>query len=173
MFRMKRYLVVFLLPLLLFAVSCTNDSLDDGSGADVIMQILSLDNPAVTGQVAAGGGGGCSFTVGDWTANVGNAPKNELATPPFNDIVLTDVDIVYAWINPGLTTPPRNVGLGNVTIPALNSSQVTFQPIAFDDLSLAHAGSTANLTMTFRGFTVEGTSLTTTVLRQLSVESCD
>ena len=44
--------------------------------------------------------------------------------------------------------------------------------LTFDDLNIGLAGSTANLTLTFNAVTVEGTTVTTTVFRQLSVESC-
>jgi hypothetical protein len=184
------------------AGSCTNDSLDDGGSADVVLEVLSLENPAVTGEAAQSGfcsldgsvactttadcagaippAGLCEaecvgFVVQEWSATLGNAPKNVLAggdSTPFNDVTLESVTITYSWLDPAVSTPTRTVGLGNVTIPTDGTSSVTFAPIAFDDLSLSLEGHTANLSLVFRAKTVEGTRITDTVSRQLFVEAC-
>ena len=64
--------------------------------------------------------------------------------------------------------------LGNVTIPAQGSNSVTFPPISSDAINNNPAieGATATLRMTFRGETVEGTTITQVALRQLVVEIC-
>jgi hypothetical protein len=179
--------------LLLAGASCTSDGLDDGTGADVVLEILGLQNPPVTAALATTGSCstttatgcmadtdcpvaetcvfGCVLTVVDWTAEVAAQPKNTLAAPIFNDIVMIDVTLTYDWLN-GTVMPQRTFGLGSVAVPAGGSSSVTFAPLAFNDLSSAILSSTANLTLNFRARTVEGTNINTTVLRSLNVEVC-
>lgn len=174
MFRRKYLVIATLAALLTVAGACTSDTLDNGGGADVIMEILVLDNPPVTATLDEATQV-CTFTIEDWNVDIANEPKNALALAPFNDLVLIRVVINYTWLSGpggGLSTPQRIVGLGGVTIPAATSGQVTFSPIAFDDLSLANAGRTANLILTFEARTVEGTPVSRTVLRQLNVEAC-
>lgn len=81
----------------------------------------------------------------------------------------------YAFDDNDRTSPlfgPRVVGLGDITIPAGGSNAVSFAPISFEDLSGVSLGSTLNLELTFRAATVEGTSISTRVGRQLFVELC-
>ena len=173
MFKRTPLALLALIPLLVTA-GCTNDTLDDGDSADVIMEVLVLSNPPVSAALDTMTGA-CTFTITDWSFDVAAEPKNALADPPYNDIELISVSIVYDWLNDALDAGqvnPRIVGLGGTTVPAGASAQVAFQPIAFDDLTLGHSGSTANLTMTFVGRTVEGTTITKVVLRQLNIESC-
>ena len=115
----KWYLPV-LAAVLLVTAACTNDALDDGTGADVVLEIVSLENPPITAQQSQGEGEAtCTLQVEDWTATIEAAPKNSLAgTPPFNDIILHSVTITYNWIDAGLSTPTRTVGLGDTRIPA-------------------------------------------------------
>jgi len=163
----KTWVVVAVLAVVAVgSTSCTNDALDDGSGPDVILEVLTLENPAIEGQLDAGV---CTLTINDWSATLLAAPKNTVATPPFNDIVMVDVVIAYEWLDPALTTPTRTFGLGNVVIPASTSSNVTFPPIALDDITPDKIGRTANLLLTFRARTVEGTTITDTAARPLSI----
>jgi len=172
MLSSKKYLIPLLAAVLLVTASCTNDALDDGSGADVVLEIVNLENPAITAQ-QAGGAGGCTLLVEDWTALIGAAPKNPLGgTTPFNDLTLHTVTITYNWIEPAITTPTSIVGLGETTIPAGGVAAVTFAPIAFDHLTAAMQGHTSNLVLVFDATTVEGTRVRSTVQRQLFVEVC-
>ena len=74
-------------------------------------------------------------------------------------------------------TEPRSwrywAGLGDVTIEAGSQGSFAFSPIAFDDIDGTFQGSTANLVLDFRGQTVAGDSVSTTVGRQLFVEQCN
>jgi hypothetical protein len=161
-----------LAAVLLVTASCTSDALDDGGSADVVLEIISLENPAVTAQ-QAGAGGLCTLQVEDWTASAQAVPKNSLAgSSPFNDLTLHTVTITYNWIDPGITTPTRVVGLGDATIPTAGVNSVTFAPISFDDLDIGLQGHTANLVMVFDATTVEGSAVRATVQRQLFVEVC-
>jgi len=174
MLRSKKYLMPLLAAVLLVAASCTNDALDNGTGADVVLEVVNLDNPAVTAQQAqAGGGGSCTLLVEDWTASIQASPKNSLAgATPFNDLTLHTVTVTYAWIDPTIVTPTRVIGLGDATVPAGGTAAVTFAPIAFDDLTDVMQGHTANLSLVFDATTVEGTHVRSTVQRQLFVEIC-
>jgi len=164
---------LLLLPLALLAVACTNDALDDGGSPDVVLEVKALENPPVTASLDRTTGV-CTFTVEDWSFDALNLAKNETAegSSPFNDITLTTVTIEYNWIDTAVSTPTRVFGLGGVVVPVGGNANLTFQPIAFDDLSIALSSHTANLTMIFEAVTVEGSHLRTTVGRQLSVESC-
>lgn len=194
----KGWPFLVLLILALTATSCTSDTLDDGDSADVVMLIEALTNPAVTAQTSSGTSGacnssgsfclvdsdcglgdfcvippaGCTLEVTDWSVTVRNSPKNSVAEGPFNDIILQDVTIAYAWIG-GAVTPTAVVGLGNATVATNETADVTFAPISFDAIAAAGvSGATANLTLTFRAMTVEGTTIYTTATRQLFVETC-
>ena len=121
----------------------------------------------------------CILEVEDWTATILAAPKNSLAATPFNDIVMDSVDITYDWVNDALDgiIPPQPIGLGNVTIPTNGQNSVTFPPIPSDPLNTTSGptpfeGATANMTLTFNAFTVEGTRIQQTAQRQLIIEIC-
>lgn len=173
MLKTNKYFMPILAAVLLVTASCTNDALDDGGSADVVLEVINLDNPAVTAQQSQAGGGECTLMVEDWTASIQAAPKNGLAgTSPFNDLTLHTVTITYNWLDPGIITPTRVVGLGDTTIPADGASSVTFAPISFDDLTVGMQGHTANLVLVFDATTVEGSSVRDTVQRQLFVEVC-
>ena len=195
-----RLLAVALLGVLLGTASCASNDLDDDDAADVIMQIMTMNSPAVTAQRQSTTSGTCSgvgtlcqantdcpvnevcvrtdlcvLEVTDWSATIQAAAKNTLATKPFNDIVMLDVTVTYSWVNPAIVTPPLVVGLGNVTIPTGQTGAVTFPPISSDAINNNPLieGATANLTMVFRGRTVEGTEIQQTATRQLIVEICN
>lgn len=172
----KRWMML-LAALLLVVPACTSNSLDDGDSADVVLEVVSLDNPPVAGEI--GEGGFCGFTVESWTASLANIPKNRVSgegTSPYNDIVVNSLVIAYEWIDcASCSTVDRFVGLGNVSVPAGGLNAVTFEPIALDDVLNGLPdieGSTANLTLTFTAQTVEGTVITERAYRQLHVESC-
>jgi len=149
---------------------CTGNSLDDAGAANVVLEVLSFDSPAVTGELL--GGGGCGFTVTEWEVSLSALPINSLVGTPFNDVVMVSVDMVYVWDDALLSTPPRSVGLGSVVIPVSSTGSITFAPIGFTDLSSAFSGESAVITLTFRGHTVEGTAVTLQTSKQLLVESC-
>lgn len=194
-----KLLSLAVLLVLLGTVSCTSNDLDSSGSADVILQIIAFDAPFVTAQRQTATSGTCSGTgtlcqsnedcgiadvcvrtdvcileVEDWTVTLQAAPKNDLAIPPFNDVIMTDVTISYTWVNPLIVTPDFVVGLGNITIPAQGSNSIFFPPISSDAVNNNPLieGSTATLRLTFRGRTVEGTTITQVALRQLVVEIC-
>lgn len=172
MLRSKSYLLIPFVALALVTTACTNDNLDDGGSADVVLEIESLDNPPITATLNTTTGL-CTFTIKDWSFGAINLPKNELALESgFNDISLTSVTIAYAWVDPLLSTPTRVVGLGGIVVPVGETATLEFSPMTFDDLSVAFQSSSASLTMLFEGRTVEGSTVRRTVLRQLNVSSC-
>jgi len=194
-----KILVGLALMVLLASASCTSNNLDDADSADVILEITALDAPSVTAQLQSATSGTCSgsgtlctsnqdcglnevcvrtdtciLEVEDWSATFLAAPKNPLATEPFNDIVMLDVTITYEWVNPAITTSPLVVGLGNIVIPAQGSNSVMFPPISSDAVNNNPAieGSTALLTLDFRARTIEGTNIRQVARRQLVIEVC-
>jgi len=194
-----KLLSLAVLLVLLGTVSCTSNDLDSSGSADVILEVVAFDAPFVTAQRQTTTTGTCSLSgtlcqsnaecgvnevcvrsdvcileVEDWMVTFMAAPKNDLAIPPFNDVVMTDVIITYEWVNPAIVTPQFVVGLGNVSIPAQGSNSVSFPPISSDAVNNNPAieGATALLRLTFRGETIEGTAITQVILRQLVVEIC-
>jgi len=165
-----------LAAVLLAAVACTGNALDNGSSPDVVIEVVTLENSPVTGQAAEGV---CTLEVVDWTATIANLPKNSLAggeSVPYNDVLMRDVTIEYYDFDDNdranLLFGPRVVGLGDVAIPADSTNSISFAPIAFQDLETVQLGSTLNLVLTFRAITVEGTSIRDAVDRQLFIEDC-
>lgn len=172
MLRTKSSLALSVAVMLLAVTGCTNDNLDDGGSADVVLEIETLENPPVTATLDSTTGF-CTFTVSDWRFGARNLPKNELAGESgFNDISMTQVTITYDWINPALSTPTRVIGLGGIIVPVNGTASLELQPISFDDLAGVIPGSTANLTMRFDGVTVEGSAVWQIVGRQLFIEGC-
>ncbi len=144
----------------LAAPGCSDSDIDEGDSANVLLQILEIDNPPVQGSVQVGS---CSVTsapcldsadcdpndptdicvigpttaecvITEWSATLQNKPKTDLAIEtPFNDIVLQDVTISYTWEN-GFVMDAVTVPLG-ITIPANTSKVVTFFPLTADDLA--------------------------------------
>ncbi len=199
MIRWKSWaLSLVVLVVLIAAGACTNDSLDDGDSADVVLEIIQLEAQPVTAAAQQGSGTcsfsggqctvsadcpiaesctgttGCQLTAEEWSYTVANLPKNSVGiTQPFNDVVMNSVEITYAWQIPGPPTGPATVGLGGVAIPVNGTGNIKFFPISSAALVAGGVeGNTADMTMVFQGRTVDGTGVTGVSLAQLNVESC-
>jgi len=197
-----KLLALALLAILIGTASCASNDLDDDDAADVVMEVTTLTSPSVTAQRQTSSSGTCQNSPGitctpggnecgdidvcvipqvcnlqivDWTASISAKPKNPLATEPFNDIVLVDVVIQYTWTGTALYMAPFTVGLGNVTIPAGGSGTVMFSPVSLTAInaSTEFQGKTADLTMTYRAKTVEGSEVVQVAYDQLNVEICN
>ncbi len=183
----------------LAAAGCTGNDVDDGDSADILLQILSLDNPAIT---EGGGAGACSVTgapcldsgdcdpadptdvcvfadacvITEWSATLANEAKSELSGgSPFNDVFMEGVTIEYAWAN-GFAMAPLTVPLAS-TIVAGSTGQAQFFPITGEDLAALRAAfpaqsRSANVTVTFRGRIAGGEVATVSAGSQLFVEAC-
>jgi hypothetical protein len=163
--------ILFLALAFVAAGGCSHDGLDDGDSADVVMEIRTMETQPITAAQSQGGGG-CTFTIVEWTATVANVPKSELAGPdssPFNDIIVDSVTITYEWLNPAFGTVTRVKGLAG-TIPADETGSISFSPIEPEDIP--SDGVSANLTMLFQGHTVENESVSATAGATLIVNSC-
>lgn len=171
----KTWMIAALALVLLGTWSCASGDLDDPDAPASVLEVVTMSNPPVSAQLA---GLSCSFTVADWTALMENYPKNQYADAedvPFNDLVMIDVTVDYSFINTAVTVPSRVIGLGNVVVPLNDSGTVIFAPISFDDLIAGLPGiegTTANLTLTFRGRSVSGIDVRATAFRQLFIEGC-
>lgn len=194
----KSWLILSLAAVFLVAGGCTNDQLDDGDSADVILQVVSVDARPVTANQTTAAQGTCTnsgilcqssaecgldeacvrasiclFEVEEWSIVLQAAPKNPLAVPPYNDVAMENVVISYRWPGTALTTPTRTFGLAGTTIPADGTNAVKFFPITGQDLQTLDQGITGNLTMTFSGRTVEGTTVSGTIGADLYIETCN
>jgi len=186
---------------LLLAGACTSNGLDNGDSADVILEIAGFTTPPVTAATSTTGFcststaigctvdtdcpgletciiGGCTLTVVEWVVNLSNVPKTPLAAGPGNDIAMIDVDIIYSFLDPVTGVPvlanpaPRTFGLGGQVITAGGTGSIPFPPIALQDLSVGLEAMTGSLAMVFNGTTLEGTAITLSVAKPLSVEQC-
>jgi hypothetical protein len=184
---------------LLAAAGCTGNDVDDGGGADVLLQVLSLENPAVTEGDQTGL---CSVTgapcldstdcdpldptdvcefgeeclISEWSASMQNSAKSELGgTTTFDDVIVQSVTIEYVWTN-GFVMAPSTVPLSS-TVPAGGAATANFFPISAADLEALVAGTSgtrsANVLLTFRGETTTGEGVSVTAGSQLFVEACD
>jgi hypothetical protein len=173
----NRWWILLLAVVLLATSACTENDLDE-SEASVVLEILGINNPPVTGEVELGTcsitmslqcldnnncpegevcilpppGGGCEIT--DWTVNVANKPLNEAGMEtPFNDIVVRRVLASYTNLDGSLYAPDRWIPVG-ATIEANSMGGMTFAPIAFDDLTVDNT--TINVRLGFDALTVSG-----------------
>jgi hypothetical protein len=199
MLRPKPWLMIPLAAVIVLAASCTGNDVDDGDSADVVLEVETLENPPVTGQLtntssfcsltgvpcSTGDDCGvnevcqqgqvCELTVEDWRAPLAAFPKSGVAVDsiPFNDVIINSITVTYsnpAWPIDGQT---RVIGVGGIAVPVGDTAEVTFSPISFDDLDPdTMEGTTADLVMVFNAITVEGTAINLTVLRQLFIETC-
>ena len=179
----KKLSWISLLGLALLVVpGCTDSDLDDPDTGNVVLEILNIDNPAITGDeelgtctnpdpgVPASGrecltnfdcpeGEFCDLpaspegcTITEWTANMANVPKTDLATTqPFNDMVVKYVDITYRWADGEESERTANLG---VTIPAGSTASATFWPITPELLRMDTT--TVQLDMRFHAQTLDG-----------------
>ena len=160
----KTILMIPAAAVLLLAGACTNNALDDGTGADVALEVINFTTPPVTAAINTTGFcsattsiactgdvdcplnevcniGGCTLTVVDWTVSLANVPKNSLAAPPTNDVRMIDVAITYGF-PVGSNPAPRTFGLGLQVVPTGGSTSINFPPLALQDLSFGSSSST-------------------------------
>lgn len=190
----KTILMIPVAAVLLLAGACTNNGLDDGDSADVILEIISFTSPPVTATTNTSGFcnatttiactadadcplaevcniGGCTLTVVDWTVTLSNVPKNSLAAAPGNDIAMIDVLITYGF--PGAGNPaPRTFGLGSQVIQTGGTGSISFQPLALQDLDVTLLSTTGSLLLEFHGQTLEGSAINLLATRDLTVQEC-
>lgn len=166
-------LTLFLAGALLPAGGCTNNALDDGDSANVVLLIDEIDNPVVNTQFDSDQGV-CVFVVEEWAARLRNEPKTDLAvTSPFNDIEVTEITIGYSG---SLALAPQTFPAG-ATIPPEGTGQLTFFPIRPDEIPASFEnGGSAELTVVFRGRALDGEDVETPVTAvggaQLAVNAC-
>lgn len=161
--------VAAVLAIVSFAPGC-NSNIDSANGPDVVMLVENVTIPPVTGSLDQTTNT-CTLTVTNATATFKNKPKNELATTsPFNDIILQDVTVGYSWQDGNNPLTPSVFGVGG-SIPANGNSTASFAIANVGDI-LAHTNQTAALTLTFRGQTVAGDSVSVTTGGSLVVNSC-
>lgn len=198
MLTSKQILTTLAVAGVLLCASCAGNGLDDGDSADVILEIEQMQTSAVTANPQTGtgtcsisgsgctinadcplvgeqcqGASGCELQANEWTATFRNEPKNSVADVPFNDIVLSTVDITYTWQNAVTGVDFRSIGLNGVTIQIGESAQTRFFPITSADLlNPAVEGNSASMAMNFRGRTIEGSNVSHPASALLFIEDC-
>ena len=195
----KRWWMVLVVAVVMLAApSCTENDLDE-SDADVILEILGINNPDVQGDTGAGSCSGdptiicldsqvcqdnqagfCDFvaaecTIVDWTVAVKNSPLNQAGiVSPLNDIVISSVTLSYLEQD-GVTAyvPDSTVPL-SVTILAGTQGSIEFAPLSFDDLAAGGDSLTVDVLMSFAAQTVSGHAVTIVggTGSQLFIEDC-
>lgn len=161
--------VAAVLALVSFAPGC-NGNIDSASGPEVVMLVENVTIPPVTGSFDTTTNQ-CKLTVTNATATFKNKPKNSLAsTSPFDDIILQDVTVGYNWEDGNNPAGPSVFGVGG-SVPADGTSTAQFAVANVGDI-VNHTGQTAALTLTFRGQTVSGESVSVTTGGSLVVNSC-
>jgi len=172
-----RWWMVALVALLLLVPSCTSNNLDE-SDADVILKVLSINNPKVEGELGTCQGdnskecendgdcppidgeptGPCLLppepcTITEWSVTMENEALNPNGeASPYNDIEVLNVAISYVWAT-GDQTPTRHVDIGKV-IEAGSTGSVSFFPITPADLVADNTS--VELKFTFNAQTISG-----------------
>jgi len=154
-----------------------NGTIDDEP--NVVLEVQQLTISAITAS-ANGPGGICTYTLTPSTGSFKNLPKNQFAgTSPFNDIVLSSVNISYAW-DDHVPQAPVLAGVGG-TVPAGGSQSAQFSVISNaalgvdgpnDPVGNGRSGHTASLGLTFFGTTVSGEAVSASAGGTLQVNSC-
>ena len=139
---------------------------------NVVLEVATMTVPPVTGTRDAASGA-CILTITNSTASFRNQPKNHLATTsPFNDIVLHDVFVTYAW-DDGNGVTQAQFGVGG-TIPAAGTGSAQFSIVNGQDLVLPQnrENHSASLQLFFRGVTVAGEAVSCSTGGTLTVNPC-
>jgi hypothetical protein len=162
------------------------------------LRISQLDSPQVSAELTTSSQGTCSLS-GVLCQSTSDCAVNEVCVSPqvcvllveqwtatieatAVEVTMNDVVITYDWVNPILDTlpgltGPYVMGLGGVAIPAGGTNAVRFIPIPSDVLNQSYygatlEGATANLTLLFRGVTLDGTEVTLMASATLVIDIC-
>ena len=173
MFR-RTFLILVMTVVLVAMGACSDGGFDDGSNADVLLQVATVDVPPITATLDPLNPGGCTFTVTEALATLDNVPKTEFeVVTPANDILITRLTITYAW-DDGVVTPPF-VTSPRITIPTDSTGTVTFLAIPLDDLinaAVPRDGHSAEMTIVFDGVTESSDNVQALSGAALIVNSC-
>jgi len=188
--RSKLLWVSLLVIVLLATAACTESDLDDPDTGNVVLQVLGINNPAITGgfgvctntvpAVSCLADSDCPAleicnvgtdafcTVTEWTAQLQNTPKTAQATTsPFNDVFIANATIFYSW--PDGTEFSRTKTI-SATIKAGNTGSVSFFPISQGDI--VSLGTTVDLRVVFNAEILDGTDITAEGGADLFIENC-
>ena len=169
----KKLLLFVTALLVLLAASCADNGIDDGSSANVVLEVDQVTLAIITSTFdplrAV-----CVFEITDSTATLFNIPKSEGAiTEPFNDILIDQLIISYVWDDglamPNYVTSPR------VVIPANSSNEVRFLPVQLAEFLSAvpsREGHSAEVTLLFQGEVGDGARVQAVGGGALFVNSC-
>ncbi len=185
--RASKTWISLMLVVFVMTAACTNNSVDDADSANSVLEVVTLDNPAITGQITAGtcsldtarvcvtdadcsatpdlpAGGVCLIDptgegcqVEEWSASLGNVPKSELGTTS----PFNDIVMQSVTISYAWDVPFAN---GPVTFPLAGTISPgstlasTFFPITNADLTALGANLPVPIAVTgFLTLTFRGT----------------
>jgi hypothetical protein len=116
-----------LVAVLLVAAGCTNDGLDDGSSADVILEIVSLDNTPVTANLTTSAQGTCFDAAnppgsGTLCSSTAECPQTEACVRP--TLCLFEVQ---QW-SASVASAPKN----SLALPPFNDVRMQTVDIRYD-----------------------------------------
>ncbi len=188
----NRRWILLLAMVLLAGAGCTENDLDE-SEADVLLEILSVTNPPITGEAEFGNcsvsvalqcldnnncpegevcilpPGGSECVITEWSVTFANKPLSSGAsTTPYNDVVVENLTLTY---DDGAYAGAQVLAIGQV-IEADSTGTITFFPIAIDEV--AADNTTVAVGMTFTAKTVTGLSVFVAggTGSQLLIEDC-
>jgi len=169
----KKLLLFATALLVVLAASCSDSGLDDGSSANVVLEVDQVTLTIITSTWDPLSSV-CVFQITDSTATLSNIPKSESAvTSPFNDILIDRLTISYDWDDglamPTYVTSPRWV------VPAEGSNQIRFLPVQLAEFLSAvpsREGHSAELTLLFDGEVADGSRVQAVAGGALFVNSC-
>ncbi len=152
--RASKTWISLMLVVFVMTAACTNNSVDDADSPNSVLEVVTLDNPAITGQITAGtcslhtsrvcvtdadcaattdlpAGGVCLIDptgegcqVEEWAVSLGNVPKSELGT----------------------TSPFNDIALQSVTVSYTWDVPFANGPVTFPLAGTIAPGSTINST---------------------------
>ena len=147
--------IALMLAIGMLTAACASNDLDDPDSPNVVVTVQTLTVPPITAAEDPNNAGVCLFTIADATATLRSQPKSDPAdNSPFNDTVMTSVEISYSW-DDGTPMAPAAFGISG-TIPVGGTGSILFPPVAGGSLTAALASHTASLDLVFRGHTVSG-----------------
>jgi hypothetical protein len=168
----RKLLVIGTAVLLLATLGCSSSGLDDGTSANVVLEVDQVQLSIVTSTYDPLNNV-CIFQITESQATLSNLPKSAAAiTSPFNDILITRMTLSYDWDDDfpseNYVTSPR------VVIPANGSNDVTFlaaDPSLFEP-GAARDGHSAEVTILFEGEVTDGSKVQALGGGALFVNSC-
>jgi hypothetical protein len=169
----RKLLIFVTAVLLVMTVACSSSGLDDGSSANVVIEVDTVELEIITSTFDPLNAV-CVFEITESTATLSNIPKSGSAiTEPFNDVLINQMIISYEW-DDGYVMDPY-VTFPRVVIPANGSNDVKFLAVKLADFLAAapsRDGHSAEVHLLFNGEVADGNTVQAVGGGALFVNSC-